>query len=162
MLIELFVVIAIVVLTFYVVFPIVHHGPCGSPRTVCASTIRQFVLGFLLYQEDHDNWLDHKIWCDSLKPYIGVNDKYWTCPSSKIGPCSYAMNENIPADAKELPPDLILLFESAPGWNRVGGPDDVVTDRHGKNNPGANIAFADGHIKFVNAEDIPHLRWTVD
>ncbi|MHC4858232.1 MAG: H-X9-DG-CTERM domain-containing protein [Planctomycetota bacterium] len=70
------------------------------------------------------------------------------------------MNENIPADAGELPGDLVLLFESAPGWNQVGGADDVVTDRHGK--PGANIAFADGHVEFVKAEDIPILRWTVD
>ncbi|MFZ9023775.1 MAG: H-X9-DG-CTERM domain-containing protein, partial [Anaerohalosphaeraceae bacterium] len=59
-----------------------------------------------------------------------------------------------------LPADLVLLFESAPSWNQVGGADDVVTDRHGK--PGANIAFADGHVEFVKAEDIPILRWTVD
>jgi len=72
------------------------------------------------------------------------------------------MNENIPADANDLPGDLVLLFESAPGWNQVGGVDDVVTDRHGENNPGANIAFADGHVEFIKSEDIPNLRWTVD
>jgi prepilin-type processing-associated H-X9-DG protein len=82
------------------------------------------------------------------------------CPSDKIGPCSYAINENMPSDANELPPDLVLLFESAPGWNQTGGPDDVVIDRHGK--PGANIAFADGHVEFVEAEEIPKLRWTVE
>jgi prepilin-type processing-associated H-X9-DG protein len=72
------------------------------------------------------------------------------------------MNENIPMDASELPGDLVLLFESAPGWNRTGGADDVVTDRHGENNPGANIAFTDGHVEFVKSEDIPALRWAVD
>ena len=70
------------------------------------------------------------------------------------------MNENIPADVEELPGDLVLLFESAPGWNQVGGTDDVVTDRHSR--PGANIAFADGHVEFVEAEDIPNLRWTIE
>ena len=54
----------------------------------------------------------------------------------------------------------MLLFEAAPGWNQVGGPDDVVIDRHSK--PGANIAFADGRVEFVAAEDIPNLRWTVE
>ncbi|MHC4231430.1 MAG: H-X9-DG-CTERM domain-containing protein [Planctomycetota bacterium] len=100
-------------------------------------------------------------WCDSLKSCFGEDDScVYLCPMDKTGPCSYAMNENIPADAGELPGDLVLLFESAPGWNQVGGADDVVTDRHGK--PGANIAFADGHVEFVKAEDIPILRWTVD
>ena len=72
------------------------------------------------------------------------------------------MNENIPADAKELPGDLVLLFESTPGWNQRGGPDDVVTDRHGENKPGANIAFADGRVEFVKPEDIANLRWTME
>ncbi|MCI0498825.1 MAG: hypothetical protein L0Y36_03965 [Planctomycetales bacterium] len=72
------------------------------------------------------------------------------------------MNENIPADANDLPPDLVLLFESAPGWNQTGGPEDVVTDRHDKNNPGANIAFADRHVEFVETQDIPALRWTIN
>ena len=84
----------------------------------------------------------------------------YQCPIDKIGPCSYAMNENIPDDANELPADLVILFEAAPGWNQVGGADDVVTDRHGK--PGANIAFAAGRVEFVDAEDIPTLRWAID
>ncbi|MHC4988992.1 MAG: H-X9-DG-CTERM domain-containing protein [Planctomycetota bacterium] len=82
------------------------------------------------------------------------------CPKDLFGPCSYAMNDNIPADANDLPPDLVLLFESTPGWNQVGGADDVITDRHGK--PGANIAFADGHVEFVKPETIPTLRWTIE
>lgn len=28
--------------------------------------------------------------------------------------------------------------------------------------PGANIAFADGHVEFVKPEDIATLRWTLD
>ena len=159
-LIELLVVIAIVVLTFYIVYPIVHHGPCGSPRVACAWTIHSIQMETTIFNQENEVWPNDNNWCDLLKPYIGENEKFWTCPSSKTGPCSYAMNENIPADANELPGDLVLLFESAPGWNQVGGADDVVTDRHGK--PGANIAFADGHVEFVNAEDIPILRWTVD
>jgi prepilin-type processing-associated H-X9-DG protein len=70
------------------------------------------------------------------------------------------MNKNIPADANDMPDDLVLLFESAPGWNQTGGPDDVITDRHGRH--GANIAFADGHVEFVEADKIPALRWTVE
>ncbi len=161
-LIELLVVIAIMVLTFYIVFPIIHTGPCGSKRGFCASTIRQLDMAFIIYHEDNEIWPEDKRWCDLLKPYIGEEKKFWLCPIDKTGPCSYAMNENIPADANELPGDLVLLFESAPGWNQIGGPEDVVTDRHGEKNPGANIAFADGHVEFVKPEDIPTLHWAIE
>ena len=102
-----------------------------------------------------------KNWCDSIKDVFG-SEHMFKCPVDKTGPCSYAMNENIPADANELPGDLVLLFESTPGWNQTGGTDDVVTDRHGEKNPGANIAFADGHVEFVKPEAIPTLRWRLE
>jgi prepilin-type processing-associated H-X9-DG protein len=77
------------------------------------------------------------------------------------------MNENIPADTKELPGDLVLLFESTSGWNQTGGADAVVTDRHKR--PGASFAFGDGHVEygpveFGEAEAIPDLRfrWTLE
>ncbi len=98
-------------------------------------------------------------WCDFLHQEWDVEIKQFLCRDDSFGPCSYAMNKNIQVEATDLPPDLVLLFESAPGWNRVGGPEDVVTNRHGKNNPGANIAFADGHVEFVKPDDIPKLRW---
>ncbi|MCE5185391.1 MAG: hypothetical protein LLF76_04615 [Planctomycetaceae bacterium] len=72
------------------------------------------------------------------------------------------MNKNIPEDANDLPPDLVLLFESAPGWNQAGGPEDVVTDRHSKDDSGANIAFADGRVEFVKGQDMPKLKWTFE
>ena len=108
---------------------------------------------------EHSVWTTHD-WCDALKDEPTFDIALLRCNYDKIGPCSYAMNENIPVDVNELPGDLVLLFESAPGWNQVGGVDDVVTDRHGK--AGANIAFADGSVEFVEAEEIPKLRWTVE
>ena len=99
-------------------------------------------------------------WCDSIKVFLDEEANYYLCRDDKTGPCSYALNENIPADAEALPGDLVLLFESIPGWNQTGGIRDVVTDRHGR--PGANIAFADGHVEFVEAEEISNLRWTLE
>ena len=110
---------------------------------------------------DNKVWPDKDNWSNLLKPYLEDEQRnVYLCPKDKIGPCSYAMNENIPADADELPDNLVLLFESAPGWNKVGDPDDVVTDRHKR--PGANIGFAGGHAEFVKPEDIPNLCWTID
>ncbi len=128
----------------------------GYVRTKCMANTRTIALTCIIYQDEECLWPEKAQWCDLTTPY--END--YQCPTDNIGPCSYAMNENIPADANELPGDLVLLFESAPGWNTIGGSDDVVTDRHG--GPGANIAFADGHVEFVEAEEIPNLRWTVE
>lgn len=45
-------------------------------------------------------------------------------------------------------------------WNQVGGPKDVVLTRHLRR--GCNILYTGGHVEFVEAEEIPNLRWTVD
>jgi len=139
------------------------EAPAEQKRIDCLFNFRTLTLSCEVYHTEHKLWPTPEKWCDSIKPYDSwEKDKnYFQCPKDKVGPCSYAMNKNIPAEANDLPPDLVLLFESTPGWNQTGGPEDVVTDRHRKNNPGTNIAFADGRVEFVKAEDIPKLRWVV-
>lgn len=128
-------------------------------KMLCLLNMRELNVCYWVYKEEKELFAHKENWNDIISPY--VHEKRWfQCPCDKIGPCSYAMNENIPADATQLPDDLVVLFESAPGWNQVGGPDEVVSDRHHKY--GAVILFADGFFKFVPAEDIPNLRWTVD
>ena len=127
----------------------------------CRTRLKGLSVAVEIHKNDYNgNISNPEKWCDLLHQECDVSLADFRCNFEPFGPCSYAMNENIPADANELPPDLVLLFESAPGWNQVGGPDDVITNRHGK--PGANIVFADGHVEFVEADQIPGLRWTVE
>jgi prepilin-type processing-associated H-X9-DG protein len=134
-------------------------------ESICGTRLKKLSHYCVVYEYNKGSLPHLSDWCDLLGPYVepdipAILNPVYQCPVDEIGPCSYVMNENIPDGSGGLPADLVLLFESAPGWNQVGGADDVVTDRHGK--PGANIAFADGHVEFVKAEDIPILRWTVD
>lgn len=155
---------SIIIIVFVFALNAVDIVPDQGPvrRHLCRFSLQELILMYQTCPLSNDTRkLKKEHWCDLIKDTIKY-DNTFKCPSDKTGPCSYAMNENIPADANELPGDLVLLFESAPGWNQTGGPDDVVTDRHGENNPGANIAFADGHVEFVKAEDIPALRWTLE
>ncbi|MBC8378624.1 MAG: hypothetical protein H8E62_05565 [Planctomycetes bacterium] len=154
----LFFVVLIITIVLPAFKPALDSGP-GYARIICNSRMMDLSLACTIHEDEKSYLPDKKIWNDLIKLYVG-DDKLFQCLRDKIGPCSYAMNENIPAEAEELPPDMVLLFESAPGWNQTGGLDDVVTDRHGR--PGANIAFADGHVEFVEAEKIPDLRWTVE
>lgn len=132
-----------------------------TQKTTCLLNMRELAVSYRWCDEEKDLFANKENWNDLVKPYLS-EDVSLQCPVDKIGPCSYAMNENIPSDAKIhlLPKDLVIFFESSPGWNNVGGQDDVVSDRHHKY--GAVFLFADGTFKFVPAEDIPKLRWTVE
>ena len=158
-LLRILIAVFIILFLFFLLVP--HRCPTKKQAIiiVCKAKLHQLFVAVSSYKEDNQKFPSANRWCDILKIYY-EDTEILKCYSDKIGPCSYAMNENIPADVEELPGDLVLLFESAPGWNQVGGTDDVVTDRHSR--PGANIAFADGHVEFVEAEDIPNLRWTIE
>jgi len=56
--------------------------------------------------------------------------------------------------------DVVLLFESKPGWNRFGGPELLTFDNHGGR--GCNILFSDGNIRFIKPEDANDLKWKPD
>jgi len=68
------------------------------------------------------------------------------------------MNKNIEILGTSSPSDMVLLFETGPGWNQSGGPEILTTDNH--QGEGCNIVFVDGHVEFVKTEDLNNLKWT--
>jgi prepilin-type processing-associated H-X9-DG protein len=153
-------VIIILAVTVYIALPRLSCGPIPARDVICKSNLKKLIEMYLLLQKENNQGdLSSNEW-ERLKKLLEDKSNCFLCPVDKVGPESYAFNENLPSKPDKLPNDLVVIFECAPGYNKVGGPDDVVTDRHGK--PGANIAFADGHVEFVTAEDISDLRWTVE
>jgi len=67
------------------------------------------------------------------------------------------MNKNIEQFGADAPPDMVLLFETHPGWNQSGGPEILTTENH--QDDGCNILFADGHVRFVRTRDLNDLKW---
>jgi prepilin-type processing-associated H-X9-DG protein len=68
------------------------------------------------------------------------------------------MNKNVEnLDARTLPPDMVLLFETYPGWNQSGGPEILTTDNH--QGDGCNVLFGDGRVEFVKTEHLDDLKW---
>ncbi len=53
---------------------------------------------------------------------------------------------------------MVLLYETHPGWNQVGGPEILTVDNH--QGEGCNVLFVDGHVEFVKSPGLPQLRWT--
>jgi prepilin-type processing-associated H-X9-DG protein len=130
-------------------------------RMKCHVGLKSLGLSFKLYTDDFDGSLPSvESWCDALGKYMLPENLI--CPGSdaKEGQSSYAMNEFLSGKKlAELPPDLVLLFESKPGWNKAGGPEILTMENH--EGEGCNVLFADGYVEFIRPEKILELKWTI-
>ena len=156
----LIMVLAIFVVLFFYLAP----GPIPRERGVqaaCIARLKSLELSFKLYADDFDGSLPSvESWCDTLRKYMLPENLI--CPGSdaKEGQSSYAMNEFLAGKKlAELPPDLVLLFESKPGWNMAGGPEILTTENH--EGECCNVLFVDGHVEFISANEISKLKWII-
>ncbi len=129
-----------------------------AQQTACLSNLKQIGLGFLMFAEDHDEFLPGEQWVEASLQYMN-NPGIFVCPSRTHLPVGYAYNEKLlelnPADIP-MPAKTILLFESnIGGQSPVGGPADVPPD--GVHNGGVNCAFVDGHVKWLPVEETVRL-----
>jgi prepilin-type processing-associated H-X9-DG protein len=142
--------------------------PALAPRTrqtafrmVCATNMSGLGRAMLVYSNDYDDkFPTSSKWCDLLIEHVEVTSLSLRCKGSPEGPSNYAMNKNVEKLGASAPPDMVVLFETHPGWNQSGGPEILTTDNH--EGDGCNILFADSHVAFVKTEDLKRLRWRPD
>ena len=100
-------------------------------------------------------------WCDVLLQRGWAREASFVCKGAfKKGnkePCHYAINPNAEPNS---PGDMVLLFETKGGWNQFGGPEILTTENH--KGEWCNILFNDGHVEFVNTEQLGELNWDVE
>jgi len=125
-------------------------------RLVCANNLRELGRALVIYANDHDDESPTPgQWCDLLLQYDDVTEELFVCPSAEPGRSHYAINPN--STGSTSPPDMVLLFETGPGWNQFGGPELLAPENHqGK---GCHILFHDGHVEFVRGGRFDELRW---
>ena len=117
-------------------------------RMVCGTNMSALGTTMLIYSNDYDDIPIPSKWGDLLIEHADVNPSMFRCKGATEGPCNYAMNKNIEKlDAERATPDMVLLFETYPGWNQVGGPEILTTDNH--QGDGCNVLFMDSHVEFV-------------
>jgi len=138
---------------------------CGKKMSVLGKAMRLYA------NDNNDTFPTPTKWCDLLTVYLQEDRFQWekdrppefVCPMSDVNDreSSYAFNKNL-IDKKpiEVPPDTVLLFESRPGWNQVGGPEILTTENHKWK--GCNILFNDGRVEFVRTERLGELKWEVE
>ncbi len=129
-------------------------------RMVCSTNITSLSKALLLYADNNDGRYPNPNWCNSLIEATAVDEKQFLCPNASDGPCSYAMNASAVEFDSNSPGDLVLLFETSPGWNKVGGPEILTTANHqGK---GSNVTFTNGSVRFVESADVNSLKWSAE
>ncbi|MGB2808589.1 MAG: hypothetical protein WBC22_12670 [Sedimentisphaerales bacterium] len=143
----------------------IHCSPTPNNHYLrsCMLNLRELGIEMLIYANDYDGMLPTPSkWCDLLIEHRGVTKKQLKCPCAKGGPCNYAMNKNVEKLGLDAPPDMVLLFETYPGWNQYGGPELLTLNNHkGK---GANVLFNNGRVLFITPQEveIDKLKWKPD
>lgn len=150
-----------------IMMPALAKTRVKAQQMVCATNLSGLGKAMLIYANDYnDMFPTPSKWCDLLVEYQNVSKQTFACPAAltkyrsvrSIDQCNYAMNKNVEKlGTNNAPPDMVLLFESQPGWNQSGGPEILTTDNHYE---GCNIVFVDSHVEFVRTERLKNLRWT--
>jgi len=128
-------------------------------RVNCMANLRNLGLHLAIYADDYDDVYPRaERWCDAIVDAFGSLDSnvrsLLRCPRAKTESCSYALNPNA---GRRRAHDVVLLFESKPGWNQSGGPELLTTENHqGK---GCTVLFTDLHVEFVKTQDLGRLKW---
>lgn len=129
-------------------------------RELCAANLYSIRSCLHPYMNDYEGKLPSgEKWCDLLIEEADEPKNDFRCPGDSTGPCSYAMNAAVYRYATfwKVPWDMVLVFESEPGWNRVGGRADLTTRYH--RSRGCMVLFADDTVGFVPTEELSNLRW---
>jgi hypothetical protein len=131
-------------------------------RIRCAENLTGLGKAMLIYAGvGDDKYPIADKWCDLLIEHAEVTPKSFRCRGAPEGRCNYAMNKNIEKLGIYARPDMVLLFESKPGWNQSGGPELLSMENHkGK---GCNVLFNDlGPARFVTPKQVGELKWKAE
>jgi len=130
-------------------------------RVVCDTNVSSLGKAMLVYANDYDGkFPTPSNWCDLLIEHADMCEGTFRCKGACDGPCNYAMNANVEKLGADCPADIVLLFETTPGWNQAGGREILSTENHeGK---GCNVVFVDTHVEFIRTEYLGDLKWTVE
>jgi hypothetical protein len=135
-------------------------------ETKCRKNLKPVVKVLKEYALSNDGRIpDGTKWCDLMMQDKDISSKPWVLFCNRLdlelGEGSYGLNENVVGKKlADLPSDTVLLFDSTPGWNQIGGADSLQVGNHrwGRLLKTA-IVYVSGDVEFVKPEDIDGLRW---
>jgi hypothetical protein len=124
----------------------------------CENNARQVALAVRLYADENEGKCPPAInWCDAIINNLPGPDTF-KCPQRRGEKSGFAFNAKLAGKTlSSIPPDTVLVFESAGGWNASGGPEALLPrPPHGRNYV---FGFADGSVREAGRDELPQLRW---
>jgi prepilin-type processing-associated H-X9-DG protein len=118
----------------------------------CMNNMKQLSLAAIQFVQDWDEkyQLKANAFADYLRPYFR-NEEILICPAHPDEAIGYSFNaklQNVTLAQIQEPAKTVLFYE---------GQNEKLEFRHGTRTA---VAFADGHVSLVSAEDAKNLRWT--
>ncbi len=156
----LVVLVPVVACLMGMLMPAISKAKENALQTVCIKNMLGLGKAMHSYANDYDDkFPTHTKWCDLLIKYEEVPPERFRCKGApQQDGCNYAMNKNMEnVDRGSASPDMVLVFESNPGWNQSGGPELLTTDNH--RGDGCNVLFVDGHVEFIKKQNLDELNW---
>jgi len=141
--------------------PALTHAKHQARSVVSMNNTRQLCLAMHLYCEDNDDKFPAPdSWSALLSDYI-KNERILASPFDPDAGPSYAMNDQLNglkrSDIRN-PAKTVLLFEAKFGSSPAGGLD-LLPEVPGEKK-GYVIGFVDGHIEFVQPDEVEQLIWS--
>jgi prepilin-type processing-associated H-X9-DG protein len=126
-------------------------------RMTCGKNLVSLGKAMSVYAGDYDGrFPTSSKWCDLLVQYTEVPPEWFRCHGVKEGPSNYAMNKFAEGLGPGAPANMVLLFETYPAWNQVGGAEVLTVENH--SGDGCNVLFMDGHVGFIKPEFLRQLQ----
>lgn len=141
-----------------IMFPVFAKARDKARTAACMSNLKQLSMGMMMYAQDADERMPREDnWGDALWPYT-KNTQIFHCPSTPIdSKGNYCYNAQLSGAAIKdftAPAQTAAIFDAKEGWNQSGGAE-LAEARHGG---GLNVAFADGHVKYLRSLDA-NVMW---
>jgi prepilin-type N-terminal cleavage/methylation domain-containing protein/prepilin-type processing-associated H-X9-DG protein len=175
-LIELLVVIAIIAILAAILFPVFARAREKARQSSCLSNLKQIATATLMYAQDYDETMPLFLHSGinltaqtRIQPYM-ANEQIWVCPSGSApyyyywdNPTgtsavtgiegSYGYNRQLSTRLMANIPRPVEIGVWADCQNRLTHLYDNSTFRTaGRHNEGGNMAFVDGHAKWMNCD----------
>jgi prepilin-type processing-associated H-X9-DG protein len=144
-----------------ILFPVFAKAREKARQTACLSNLKLVSLGMLAYMQDYDqklppsaNWMDNVGAFQAVDPNRGTVDPF-KCPAAPAPPTggtNYAFDSRLsqknPFAMTTSAQQMTLLYDSTNTARNAADPGTSlpIPGRHANGN---NVAFADGHAKWV-------------
>jgi len=133
-------------IAWYIAHPSVAKA--SASKVACLSNVKQAALTVLMLAADNDDTIALKAadWEKSVRPYAKT-DAIFACPDTKE---HYAFNgalAGLKFSQIPSPSETVLIYE---------GKNGIL---HFAHEGMAVVGFADGHVKFIDAEQAKNLIW---